>query len=488
MPLNNLIHILHLIILSAGIILIMLAISVHRSHILTFILTLITLCLGMAALAIPLPDESAYVSTLLVTDGYSYFYTGLLFAACIITVILSYSYMRERQCVKEEFYVFLLIATVGSAVLVSSSHLASFFLGLEILSVSLYVLTAYLRSAPIHIEAGIKYLIPAATSTAFLLFGTALIYLRSGSMEFSKITGWAAIAANSVNPLFLTGLVMVLVGIGFKLAVVPFHLWIPDVYEGAPAPVTGFIATVSKGSVFALLLRYFTAINVMNYQPLFFIFAVLAILSMFFGNLLALLQNNVKRVLAYSSIAHIGYLIVAFLASDSMAVAAVSFYLTSYFITTLGAFGVITVLSSKEKDLDNIEGYRGLVFHHPLLAGIFTAMLFSLAGIPLTAGFIGKFYILSAGTNSGLWTLVVILVINSVIGLFYYLRIIAVLYSKATEPENEAKTPVSLFTSGSCFSVVSGVILVALTIMLVWLGIYPGPFIHLIETLATHLS
>ena len=221
---------------------------------------------------------------------------------------------------------------------------------------------------------------------------------------------------------------MIIIGMGFKLALVPFHLWVADVYEGAPAPLTGFVATVSKGAIFALLLRYFNSTNIVNSRPLFFAFASIAIASMFFGNLLALLQKNIKRVLAYSSIAHMGYLLVAFLASGPLAVAAVAFYLLSYFATTLGAFGIITVLSNKDRDLDKVEDYRGLFFKHPWLSGIFTLMLFSLAGIPLTAGFIGKFYILSAGVNSRLWLLVVLLVINSVIGLFYYLRIITALY------------------------------------------------------------
>ena len=233
------------------------------------------------------------------------------------------------------------------------------------------------------------------------------------------------------GPPLLAGLVMIISGLGFKLAVVPFHLWTPDVYEGAPAPVTAFIATVSKGAVFALVLRYFTRIDIHAHTALFLIITLIAVASMFAGNLLALLQTNVKRILAYSSISHLGYLLVTVLASGPTAVTAAAFYLAAYFITTLGAFGVVAVLSRPERDADRLEDYRGLVWRRPWLAGVFTAMLFSLAGIPLTAGFVGKFYVVAAGVGSALWLAVVALAINSVIGLFYYLRIVVALFTPA---------------------------------------------------------
>ncbi len=217
-------------------------------------------------------------------------------------------------------------------------------------------------------------------------------------------------------------------------------MWTPDVYEGAPAPVTAFIATVSKGAMFAVLFRYLTPSNVQVETPLFIVFSLIAIASMFVGNLLALLQTNVKRILAYSSIAHMGYLLVAFLASGTTAIAAVSYYLVAYFVTTLGAFGVIIVLSNSDEDADRLEEYRGLAWQRPWLAGVFTAMLLSLAGIPLTAGFVGKFYVMAAGIGSALWLLVTMLVINSAIGLFYYLRIIIVIFSA---PRTAAEIPLT---------------------------------------------
>ncbi len=252
-------------------------------------------------------------------------------------------------------------------------------------------------------------------------------------------------------------------------------------YQGAPAPVTAFVATVSKGAMFALLLRYFTKVDFHQNESLVVIFGVIAAASMFAGNLLALLQNNVKRLLAYSSIAHLDYLLVAFLASGSMAVTAVAYYLTAYFVTTLGAFGIVTVLSGRDREADAIEDYQGLAWQRPWVATVFTVTLLSLAGIPLTAGFVGKFYVLAAGAGSGLWWLVLILVVTSAVGLFYYLRVLVVMY-RLPSPEIEP-SPVKLSISlGGSF------VLGALTLLLVWLGVYPAPFIELIQTTLASLT
>jgi len=297
----------------------------------------------------------------------------------------------------------------------------------------------------------------------------ALIYARLGTMELARIATLLTTTSNS--PLILVGLILIITGIGFKLGVVPFHLWTPDVYEGAPAPVTAFIATVSKGAIFALLLRYFYSSGAQSIRPVLVVFAIIAIASMIIGNLLALLQNNVKRILAYSSIAHMGYLLVAFEAGGSMASAAVAFYLVAYFITTLGAFGVITVLSDSQRDADALADYRGLFWRRPLLASIFTVMLLSLAGIPLTAGFLAKFYIVAAGVSGAAWLLVLVLVTSSVIGLFYYLRILVTMYTRTTE----------VFPTSTIFHP-AGVVLIALTVLLVWFGVYPAILLNLVRT------
>jgi NADH-quinone oxidoreductase subunit N len=272
---------------------------------------------------------------------------------------------------------------------------------------------------------------------------------------------------------------MIIVGVGFKLAVVPFHMWTPDVYEGAPAPVTAFIATVSKGGMFALLMRYFSGLGLHDSGSLSLLFAIIAIASMLAGNVLALLQTNVKRILAYSSIAHLGYLLVAFLASGSIGTAAVTYYLVAYFLTMLGALGVISVLSVEKREADAMIDYQGLFWQRPWLALVFAASLLSLAGIPLTAGFIGKFYIIVAAVGSTLWWLVFILVVSSGIGLFYYLRIIVAMYKDP--PRGVQVTVPSL-------SLTDTVALATLTLLLVWLGVYPAPLIHTVQWSVASLS
>ncbi len=474
---NDLIALLPMIVIASTSVLVMLGIATHRSHSFTAALTLYGLYLSLLSLAVSYPEAPRRVTPLLVVDDFALLYMALILVSCLITVILSFVYLRELAVNREEFYLLLLLSTLGSMVLVCSGHLASFFLGLELLSISLYTLVAYPKSSKKHGEAGMKYLVLAAVSSAFLLFGMALVYADSGSMELSSIA--SKLLRGTDYPLPLTGgLMLILVGIGFKLALVPFHMWTPDVYEGAPAPVTAFIATVSKGAVFALLLRYFTLIDVQNSSSMFSIFALLAVASMIIGNLLALFQDNIKRILAYSSIAHMGYLLVAFLSGGIAGAQIVTFYLVTYFITTFGAFGIITLLSGPEGDADDLGLYRGLAWRRPVVAAVFTVMLFSLAGIPLTAGFIGKFYLISAGASSELWMLVVTLAIGSVIGLFYYLRVIVGIYAP---PEQEQAPLPAVPLAG-------GLVLAALTLLLIWIGVYPGPLIEGIKSVIVKFS
>lgn len=463
---------LPLIILAGTSIVIMLVIAFYRDHRLTALLSLAGLFL--AAVSLPFISTMAprNITQLVVIDNYALYYMGLIFFAGFAVVSLAYSYLDIHDGHHEEFYLLLLLATLGTAVLVASRHFASLFLGVEILSVSLYALAAYLRHSDRSIEAGVKYLILAAVSSAFILFGMALVYAETGSLEFSQIA-LRATAPDVHGLLFTTGLGMIVIGLGFKLGVVPFHMWTPDVYEGAPAPVTAFIATVSKGAVFALVLRFFSLIDLHAHRSLFVILTLTAIASMFAGNLLALLQRNIKRILAYSSISHVGYLLVTLLASGPLATSAAAFYLAAYFVTTLGAFGVVTVLSNTVRDADSMDDYKGLAWRRPWLAGVFTAMLLSLAGIPLTAGFVGKFYVVAAGMGSALWLLVIILVVNSAIGLFYYLRIIGAVYAHPEIGEETAAKP-ALSLSGSAA-------LAGLTLTLIWLGVYPGPVIEIIK-------
>lgn len=479
MNLTDVQALLPLIIPAASAIFIMLVISVYRDHLLTFLLTLTSLLLALASFFAVSPLLPLQATKLLVMDFYALFFMGLIISSAIVTAVFSYGYLCKSNVVREEYYLLMLLAVVGACVLVASSHFISFFLGLETLSVSLYALIAYQRSRACGIEAGIKYLVLAAVSSSFLLFGMALIYFEAGTMEFGRLSLLLHNTNSSI--IYLAGSLMLLTGIGFKLGVVPFHLWTPDVYEGAPAPVTGFIATVSKGAVFALLLRYFGAYSHSQSHSLgsslFLIFAVIAAVSMLAGNLMALFQNNLKRILAYSSISHLGYLLVAFLAGGELAVTAVMFYMTAYFVTTLGAFGTIIVLSDRAEEAGMLEHFRSLASDRPWLAGVFAAMIFSLAGIPLTAGFVGKFYLLYAGVTSALWFLVTLLVVSSAIGLFYYLRIILIMFERKEKTVKKTRPLPPVSFAGAAM-------LAMLTLVLVLLGVYPTPLLQVIQNMA----
>jgi NADH-quinone oxidoreductase subunit N len=477
----DLVALLPWILLAAAPVAVMLLVAIRRSHPATAALAGIGIVLALLALPAAVARGPSQVTPLVVVDRYGALCTGLLLTASLAVTGLAYGYLRSREVNREEFYILLLLATLGSAVLVASNHFASFFLGFEILSVSLYALIAYPRRQLNSIEAGIKYIILAGASSAFLAFGTALVYAAVGSLQFSRLAALAGSAqTQGSRMLVLTGVALLLVGIGFKLAVVPFHLWTPDVYEGAPAPVTAFIATVSKGAIVVLLLRFFNLLDPHRTGSLVTVFLLIALASMIAGNLLALLQNNVKRILAYSSIAHLGYILVAFLASGEMAVTAVTFYLAAYFVTTLGAFGVVTVLSDGDRDADSLADYRGLAWRRPWLAVVLTAMVLSLAGIPITAGFVGKFFLVAAGVESNLWLPVIVLALTSGIGLFYYLRIVIAMFSQSAEST-------ALMTASAPVPVTGGLVLAVLTLLLFWLGVAPGSFIRMLQTMTQGL-
>jgi len=476
---TDLLALLPFIILTVDLVVSMILVGVRRNHVLTFALTLTGLALAFLSALYPLAG-ARQVTSLLSMDAFASFYIALILAATFGVALLSYGYLQRREENREEYYLLLLTAAIGSSVLAASDHFVSFFLGLEILSVSLYALIAYLNTQPVRVEAGLKYLVLAAVSAAALLFGMALVYAELGTMSFNEIAAKISAGAAAGNPFLLAGFGLIVVGIGYKLALVPFHMWTPDVYQGAPAPVTAFVATVSKGSMFALLLRLFAHTGLQTERGVFVIFAAIAVASMLVGNLLALLQGNIKRILAYSSIAHLGYLLVAFLASGALGTLAATFYLVAYAITNLGAFGVVTLLSARERDAETLEDYRGLFWRHPWLTAFFSAALFSLAGIPLTAGFVGKFYLVLAGAGSALWWLVIILVVTSAIGLYYYLRVVVTLFQRPTISPAEILPAEASSPAGR-------LALVILAVLLLWLGVYPSPLLRLIQVAASSL-
>ena len=477
---GDVVTLLPFIALTLSPVIVMLACTFHRSHRLTVGLTLAGLAWTVAMLPVAATRADRQVTPLISMDDYTLFFIGLLAATTAAVVLLSYGYLERRGERPHDYYTLLLLATLGGAALVASTHFASFFLGLEVLSVSLYTLIAYPRRRPDFIEAGVKYLVLAAATAAFLLFGMALVYAETGTMSLSVLSALRLTGGLAETSILIGGVALIIVGIGFKLGVVPFHMWTPDIYQAAPAPVTAFVATVSKGAMVALLLRYFRNVAIAPDDTVWIIFAAVAAASMVAGNLLALLQANVKRLLAYSSIAHLGYILVAFLALGRTGAVAVLFYLVAYFATTLAAFGVVAELSAPDgRDADRIDDYRGLGVRRPLLAGVFAVALFSLAGIPLTAGFLAKFYVVTAGAGSSLWWLLIVLVATSTVGLYYYTRIVVAMYvQRPLEADVAAALSPPRLTPGRLAGASTLAVVVAAVL---FFGVYPTPLIRLIE-------
>jgi NADH-quinone oxidoreductase subunit N len=457
---------------------VMLAIAIRRNHWwnATFCVAGLNATLFWTLVVLYFYKEPQQVTSLLVVDAYALFYYALILVLTLATATLSHAYLEGHRGHKEEHYILLSVAALGALVLASSTHFASFFLGLEILSVPLYGMVAYLYKDARSLEAGVKYLILSAGASAFLLFGMALVYSQTGTLGFVEMGDRIAQMQGFTNPFLLAGAGMILVAVGFKLSLVPFHLWTPDVYEGAPAPVGGFLATVSKTAVFVVLLRWFVQAHADQFEALVAVLSALAFVSILVGNVLALMQTNLKRLFAYSSIAHVGYLLVALIAGGEFRVEAVGVYLITYAVTQLGAFGVIALMSSPrgERDADHLYDYRGLFWRRPLLVAILTPMMLSLAGIPITAGFIGKFYVIAAGIDSKLWWLIGAVVLGSAIGLYYYLRVVVTMFMQ--DPERlKFDAPIDWAQQ------VGGVMVLALTLLMFALGIYPEPVIALIR-------
>lgn len=453
--------------LAAASMVVILLIAFRQSHTVIQVVGFVLMCAVMAALLKVKVLLPVAILPLFQIDGFALLFTGLIIFCVLIIGLFSFIYFEEREENPKEYYILLFLATLGAAVLTISRHFISLFIGLELLSVSLYALIAYLRNRNNAVEAGMKYLVLAALSSAFLLFGMALIYMDTGTMEFTAIA--QKMSHSSVHSaLSITGAGIMIVAIGFKLALVPFHLWAADVYQGAPTPVTAFIATVSKIGVFAVLVRFAQAIDLPHYPTAGAIFSIIAIASMILGNILALRQENIKRLLAYSSIAHFGYLLVAFLPGNAAGVEASIFYLVSYSITLLSAFGIVTLLSTRRKDAEELALYRGLFWKNPVMGAVLAIALLSLAGIPLTAGFPAKFFVLTAGVQQHLWLPVFVLVLTSVIGLYYYLRVISILFAASFTTEIKERT------LHPFFYVATYTTLIVLMFLLCLLGILPG--------------
>lgn len=476
---EHFVALLPIIVLGAAAIVVMLLVAFVPSRPLATAATVAGLGAAIVSLPIAASVVPLEVTPLVDINGPALLYTSWLLLCTLAVVGLAAGYLEARAELPGELYVLLLTAALGAAVLAASSHFASLFLGFELLSVSLFALLAYSREHKPGLEAGAKYLVLSGVSSAFLLFGIALLYAELGTLEFARIE--EAIGAEGGGFYVAAGLGFVVAGVAFKLSLVPFHLWTPDVYQGAPAPITAFLATVSKGAVFVVLLRYFLGAGAFESAPLLLALSLLAGASMLLGNILALLQQNVKRILAYSSIAHLGYLLVAFIAGGDVAVESASYYLAAYFASTIGAFGIVAVLSSAtDQEAEMLADYRGLFWRRPWLAGVFSLMLLSLAGIPLTMGFVAKFYVVAASIDASLWVLLALVIVGSAIGLFYYLRVLVTLYLDPDEATLELQQQAKLPTAGYA-------VLAASTAVVLWLGIAPAPLIDLVRLAALGL-
>jgi NADH-quinone oxidoreductase subunit N len=467
---------LPIILLSITAVVVMLAVSIKRNHAVSYWITIA----GQLAALISIfglngfaPDRVATpVTDLVLLDGFAYFYSALVILSSLVCTVFLRNFLESYGNNKEEVYMLLLISAVGGLVLVSSSHMAGFFIGLELLSVPLYGMVAYTHERSRSLEAGVKYLILSAAASAFLLFGMALVYAQTGTMLFADI---GERFAEHGGYLAGFGIAMIVIAMCFKLSLAPFHLWTPDVYQGAPAPIGALLATASKLAIIAILIRLMGHLPIELSSVLQPVLAVIAIVSIAVGNFLALTQSNLKRLLAYSSIAHMGYLLIALIAGNSVDTVSANVYLLTYVVTSLAAFGVISALShgGNMLDAEEINHYRGLFWRHPVLAVSMTLIMLSLAGIPLTAGFIGKFYLFMTGVTTGSWILLAALIVGSGLGLYYYLRVMVALYdrNKNTEKDN---LPVGR---------ASVAIVIVLVALVLWLGVYPQPALEFINTL-----
>jgi NADH-quinone oxidoreductase subunit N len=427
-------------------------------------------------------DTRSVFEGALSADPFASFFNLTFLVVALITIAVGSAYFARERRELVEFYPLVLFATVGMMVMAAATDLVTIFLGLETMSVSLYVLAAIQRRSMESNEAGFKYLILGAFSSAFLLYGMAMLYGTTGTTNLPEMK--SIILGSSQlgdNVLFWLGWGLMLVGLGFKVAMVPFHMWTPDVYDGSPAPVAGFMAAGVKAASFAAMLRVvWTGLPELAGMWSDLLMG-LAVVTMVVGNVIALAQTNLKRMLAYSAIAHAGYLLVGVVASspspEDGAARGVLFYVLAYALMNLGAFALVTLVSSRDGEHVQLSGYAGLARRHPAIAAAMAVFMLSLAGIPPTAGFWGKLYVFQAAVQSGHVALAVIALLNSAVAMFYYLRVVVTMYMReATDEAYVGRDPQVGFA------------MVALAVAILWIGLFPGPMADLARAGTAALS
>ncbi|RKG38185.1 NADH-quinone oxidoreductase subunit NuoN [Acinetobacter rongchengensis] len=412
------------------------------------------------------------VMNMFMVDPFTLLYQLIIIIAALACCTLSHAYIETYKDNREELYILMLISVAGAMLMVASSHYASFFISLELMSIPVYGLLAYTHQRTKSLEAGVKYLVLSATASAMLLMGMAYLYAYTGSLAFYE--SFQALFEAIKQPMVVLGLGLITFAIAFKLSLAPFHKWTPDVYQGAPAPIATFLATVAKVATIGLMVRFILTSGAILVPSVVTIITVIAVLSILVGNFLAVRQVNLKRILGYSSIAHFGYLLIALVSMTYASLGSVSVYVVTYTLTTIGAFGAVALMSSPYNNVDEAESladYRGLFWRRPVLTATLTVMMLSLAGIPLTAGFIGKFMVVMAAVTTQHWFLAAMVVVGSGIGLYYYLRVMVVMYM--TPPENPRIDAVDHWGQK-----VGGIMVLGAAALVLLIGIYPDPIIN----------
>lgn len=427
--------------------------------------SLIALVAALAAMMMSPPV--AEISSLFGAGRYGRFFTVLWALVAGLTLLLSLRYGDDRQFSGGEYTALVLFAAVGMALLSSATSLVGLFLGLEAFTLVLYILIAFHRDQDAGAEAGLKYLVLGAVATGFLAFGIALIYTSTGTFHLPEALAGLA-PESGMRPIALLGWAMLMTALSFKVSLVPFHLWTPDVYQGAPAPVTGLLATGSKGAVFAVLLTLVAGLQ-HGWDDLVPLLWLLCALSLLVGTLCALRQDNVKRMLAYSSVVHMGFVLLALIAGGTASSTALVFYLVAYAAMTLGAFGVIASFSRPDGEPQALDDLRGAGYRHPLRSAALVVFMFSLAGIPPTAGFIGKFAIFLAALDAGFVSLAILGVLASLVSVYYYLRVVIVLFM--------SRDAAASLSPGWA---VEGAVIAFCALATLFLGILPAPLLDLI--------
>lgn len=490
---DQIIALLPVLIIGITIIVIMLSIAYSRNQFRHAVLAVFGLILsGISAINILCLNYNKYsFGQLIYIDNCSAFYTTLILIATLASSISVYTWLLNYPTDRrDEFYVLLLLSSMGGLLLTMTNHLGILFLGIELISLPLFGLIGYSVFQKKSIESSIKYVILSGVSSSFLLFGIALIYAKTGCLSFIGIKEVLLNCNNFEDDfsqsmlLAMVGLTMIMVGFAFKLSFVPFHLWTPDIYQGSSSIVSMYLATGSKVAIISVLIRFLLMLPDQYYKIFFVFLSGLACCSMLCGSIMAVQQHHIKRILAYSSITNSGYLLIALISlhiNFNMTQEAIGIYLISYLFSNIGVFGIINIISNccVEKKPHTLLLYQGLFWRAPVLSIIFTIILLSLAGIPMTLGFIGKFYLLLMGISSQLWLLITFMVISSIISIFYYLRIITNLYMfvKHNDIITDNNINYNKINNWLCSPV--GIIVTVSFVILLAFGLYPQPIISL---------